>query len=695
MDEPTGQVDLDTPVQYVKGVGPTRARQLAEMGVHTVEDLVMYFPFRFDLRRQAQPIGSVRGAEDTTTVAGAVVDAAEQGLGQRPFFQCSLRDETGEVEVKWFHGGYLRDKIKPGMQLAVSGRPSVYRGRLQFVNPQFQVIWDPANTNLEVDELLPVYPASKRLTSKVISQVIQCVLPLVVGQIPRWFPAPYLERRGLMSRPAAVAGMHRPEDREQWALARKRLAYDECLLMQLAVAILRMRAISRPAHELPATAEIDRRIRARFPFALTAAQDRAVSEIAADLARPRPMNRLLQGDVGSGKTVVALYAALVAVANHKQAAIMAPTEILAAQHYRKLQSYLSGSQVRMAMLSGSMKATERRAALAALASGEVHLAVGTHALISEDVRFAQLGLVVVDEQHKFGVRQRSSFRGKGFAPHYLVMTATPIPRTLALTVFGDLDCSTIDELPPGRGKTTTRCLRHTDMDEVLSLTAEKLRAGQQAYFIYPLVSPSPQLELQAAQDAYEELRAGVLGEFGVGLIHGQMPGATKQAVMRDFTAGKIRVLVASVVVEVGMDVPAANVMVVVHAERFGLAQLHQLRGRIGRGADDATCLLVASPSNPVARERLGVLVKTDDGFKVAEEDLRLRGPGEFFGTRQHGLPELKVANLIEDFDLLRLARRDATDIIDEDPDLTAPHHQRIRWELRRLYANRLDLMTGA
>ena len=695
MSDQAARIALDTPVQYVKGVGPARAGQLAELGVHTVEDLVMYFPFRFDLRRQAQPIGSLHGAEDTATVAGEVVDVAEHSFGRRPFFLAGLRDETGAVEVKWFHGGYLRDKIKPGIHLAVSGSPSVYRGQLQFINPQFQVIWDPAGTNLEVDELLPVYPASKRLTSRVISQVIQRVLPIAVPQIPRWFPAAYLEHRGLMSRPAAVAGMHRPEDRDQWALARKRMAYDECLLMQLAVAILRLRAISRPAHELPTTPEIDRRIRARFPFALTAAQDRAISEIAADLSRPRPMNRLLQGDVGAGKTVVALYAALVAVANHKQAAIMAPTEILAAQHYGKLQSYLAGSKVRMAMLTGSMRAGDRRAALEALASGEVNLAVGTHALISEDVRFAQLGLVVVDEQHKFGVRQRSSFRGKGFAPHYLVMTATPIPRTLALTVFGDLDCSTIDELPPGRGKTTTRCLRHTDRDEVLALTAEKLRAGQQAYFIYPLVSPSPQLELQAAQEAYEELSKGVLGEFGVGLIHGQLPGAAKQAVMRDFAAGRIRVLVASVVVEVGLDVPAANVMVVMHAERFGLAQLHQLRGRIGRGARDATCLLVASPSNPVARERLAVLAKTDDGFKVAEEDLRLRGPGEFFGTRQHGMPELKVADLIEDFDLLRLARRDAAEILAEDPDLTAPHHQQIRWELRRLYADRLDLMTGA
>ena len=689
------ELRLDTPVQYVKGVGPARAEQLAQLGIATVEDLLTYFPRRFDLRKQAQPIRSLRGDGETATVAGEVSEIAENSFGRRPWFQCTLSDETAAVTVRWFHGGYLRNQIRPGIQLAVSGKPTEYKGRLQFVNPQHQVLWDGGSANLDRDELMPVYPAGARLSSAHLAKVIRAALPLAETLIPRWFDREFLERRGLMSRPAAVAAMHRPEDKVHWAEARRRLAYDECLLMQLGIALLRMRQISRPAYGLPNSAEIDRRIRARFSFPLTDAQNRAAAEIAADLARQRPMNRLLQGDVGSGKTVVALYAALLAVARHKQVAIMAPTEILAAQHYRKISAYLEGSRVRTAVLVGGMKPSERRDVRDRLARGEIDLVVGTHALISEGVQFARLALVVVDEQHKFGVEQRSSIRGKGYAPHYLVMTATPIPRTLALTVFGDLDVSTIDALPPGRGRTRTRRATTGELDEVLAGVRDLVAGGRQAYFIYPLVNPSPDLQLTAAAEAFEQLRDSPLGEFGVGLIHGQMPAAEKDAAMADFHAGRTKVLVASVVVEVGVDVAAANVMVVMHAERFGLAQLHQLRGRIGRGSEDAVCILVASPANPIAQRRLEVLEETSDGFKIAEEDLRLRGPGEVFGTRQHGLPELKVANLIEDFELLRLARRDAAEIVAEDPGLNAPHHQQLRREVLKAYAGRLNLLTGA
>ena len=689
------ELDLASEVQYVKGVGPTRAAQLAELGIRTVEDLLNYFPRRFDLRRQAQPIADLRGDEPAATVAGAVADVVERAAGPHPFIQCRLEDDTGSVTVRWFHGGYLRNTLRAGINLAVSGKVTSYKGRPQFVNPRHQVLWDPQAADLSRDEMLPVYPAGGVLSSGVIARIVHNALPLAEELIPRWFDDFYLRQRDLLPRGQAVAAMHRPEDRRQWAAARRRLAYDECLLMQVGIALTRVRQVSRPAHPLPLSAEIDRRIRARFPFPLTAAQDKAVTEIAADLARDRPMNRLLQGDVGSGKTVVALYAALLAVARRRQAAIMAPTEILAAQHYAKIRQYLAGSRVRSAMLVGGQRSAERQAVLSGLAAGEIDLVVGTHALLGESVRFASLALVVVDEQHKFGVRQRSCIRGKGYAPHYLVMTATPIPRTLALTVFGDLDVSVIDALPPGRGRTLTRCVSAGEMDEVLASVAELVAAGRQAYFIYPLVTPSPELELQAATEAHRELAAGPLGRFGVGLIHGQMPAADKEAVMREFHAGRLRVLAASVVVEVGLDVPAANVMVVMHAERFGLAQLHQLRGRIGRGSSDAVCILVASARNPVARRRLEVLEQTTDGFRIAEEDLRMRGPGEFFGTRQHGLPELRVANLAEDLELLRLARRDAQVIVAEDPGLNAPHHQQLRREVLRAYAGRLDLLAGA
>lgn len=687
-------ITLDTPVQFVKGVGPTRALQLAQLGVHVVEDLLTYFPRRFDLRKQAQAIGTLRGDEKSATVAGEIISIDERAYGPKPYLQCLLKDETAMVAVKWFHGGYLRDRISEGAFVAVSGKVSVFREQLQFINPRVQVIYDPAGAKLDTDELLPVYPAGAKLSSSIIASVIKRVLPEILPLVPRWFSREYLAHRGLPARDEAIEAMHHPEDKEHWSTARRRMAYDECLIMQLGIALMRMREVSRPAYPLAISDEIDRRIRARFPFKLTGAQDHTVAEIVSDLARPRPMNRLLQGDVGSGKTVVALYAALLAVARGKQAAIMAPTEILANQHYRKVQDYLKDSRVRIAFLVGAQRPADRQKILDALSAGEIDIVVGTHALLGEKVRFAKLALVIVDEQHKFGVRQRSGIRSKGYAPHYLVMTATPIPRTLAMTVFGDLDVSVIDALPPGRGKTVTRCVEQDKLPEVMEFVRKKLSEKQQAYFIYPLVTPSPDLELTAAEEAYKELSAGPLADFSVGMIHGQMPLERKESVMRDFHSGKIRALVASVVVEVGVDVPAANVMVVMHAERFGLAQLHQLRGRIGRSAQNAACILVASPSNPLARRRIEVLEKTSDGFKIAEEDLRIRGPGEIFGTRQHGLPELKVADLVKDFELLRLARRDAFDIVAEDPDLTAPHHQQLRREVIKAYAGKLNLLAG-
>ena len=689
------QLELGTEVRSIKGVGSAWARKLAELGIATVEDLLLHFPFRFDLRRQAQPIASLAGAGTSATIAGEVTALKENRFTRKPFFQVELEDETGSVPVKWFGGGYLRDKINHGMQLAVSGKTSIYRKRLQFINPQFQIIYDPSGTNLDRDELMPVYPAGRQLTSRMISSVIKRVLGEAERLIPRWFDAEYLERRGMMSRPGAVAAMHKPEEKSHWARARRRIAYDECLIMQLGIALMRMRQVSRPAHALQNSELIDRRIRARYPFELTSAQDRAIADITADIARDRPMNRLLQGDVGSGKTVVALYAALLAVARGKQAAIMAPTEILATQHYNKIRDYLAGSRVRIALLVGRQKPAERQEILDSLASGETSIAVGTHALISEGVKFSDLALVVVDEQHRFGVAQRTTIRGKGFAPHYLVMTATPIPRTLALTVFGDLDVSIIDALPPGRGKTETLCVPHKAMGDILDRVRKELDNGRQAYFIYPLVNPSPELELTAAEDAYRDLAGGPLKDYKLALIHGQMKPADKNSAMERFRTGQVQALIASVVVEVGMDVPSASVMVITHAERFGLAQLHQLRGRVGRGSDDAVCILVASAKTHEAKQRLKVLVDTNDGFKVAEEDLRLRGPGEIFGTRQHGLPELKVADLIEDFELLRLARRDAFAIVAEDPGLNAPHHQQLRREVIKAYAGKLNLLAGA
>ncbi len=687
------ELDLNSPVRYVKGVGATRAKKLEALGIQTVEDLITYFPRRFDLRRSAQSIGTLKGDEESATVAGLVMDTHERRIGRKPYFQCQLADDTGWVFLTWFHGGYLRDKIKTGLNLAASGKVSVYKEHLQLVNPQFQEIYDPSATDLHQDELLPVYPAGGAVSSGVIARIIQNVLPQVRRLIRAWFTPEHLRRRGLMPRAQAVAAMHRPQDRPHWEQARRRMAYEECFLMQLALALLRLRQTSRPAHPIEVIDEIDRRIRARFPFELTDSQNRCVGEISADISRKRPMNRLLQGDVGSGKTVVALYAALAAVANRAQAAIMAPTEILAAQHHDKICRYLSGSRVRTALLTGGMPSARRGRTLEKLAASEVDIVVGTHALLTGKVRFARLALAVVDEQHKFGVRQRSGIRQKGFAPHYLVMTATPIPRTLAMTIFSDLDVSVIDALPPDRGKVTTRVVSADELPKIMQFIRGELQAGRQAYFVYPLVRTSEQLDLTAAEQAYEQLAAGPLEGIPVGLVHGQLPAAEKNAVMEKFRQGRISALVASSVVEVGMDVPSANIMVVMHAERFGLAQLHQLRGRIRRSARQATCILVASPKNPLARQRLEVLRASDDGFEIAEQDLRLRGPGELFGTRQHGLPELKVADLADDMDLLRMARQEAFEMVRDDPNLEAPHHQQLRSELIKHYRGKLQLLA--
>lgn len=688
-------IEPDTPVRYIKGVGPLRAEQLAQLGVQTVYDLLTYFPRRFDLRRQAQPIVTLNGTEQTATVAGEIVEIEERPFGKRPFFRCTIDDGTAMVNARWFFGGYLRDRLIKGMSIAISGKVSRYRECPEFINPRHQILWGDSAMHLEQDEMLAVYPAGGKLSSPVIAQLVKKVLPLAGQLIQPWFDRSYLRHRDLLDRPSAVEAMHRPEDKDHWRQARRRLAYDECLLMQLGIALLRARRQIRPAYALNCTEQIDQRIRARFEFELTDAQDKAIEQIVSDLASPMPMNRLLQGDVGSGKTVVALYAALLAVANKKQAAIMAPTEILATQHYEKIQKYLAGSKVNVALLVGQMPQARRKETLARLADGSIHIVVGTHALLSENVKFDKLALVVVDEQHKFGVLQRSAFRGKGYAPHYLVMTATPIPRTLALTVFGDLEVSTITSLPPGRGKTVTKVVSKNELEQVMEFVRNKLLTGQQAYFIYPLVNPSPELELTAAKDAYEELSSTHLQGLKVGLIHGQMPTDQKQSVMQGFAQGNIAALAASVVVEVGLDVPNANIIVINHAERFGLAQLHQLRGRVGRGKSDAICILVATTGGSMARDRLAVLEKTSDGFKIAEEDLRLRGPGEMFGTRQHGLPELKVADLIEDFELLRMARRDAFGIIKSDPTLSEPHNQQLRQEVIRAYAGKLNLIDGA
>jgi len=669
------------------------------LGIHTVADLIEHYPFRYEHQPPGKPIGELELGEKATVV-GQVTAVRTTGSFRNPTVRATVQDGTGRCHVVWFNARWLQGRLHAGQTVRLHGKVSRFGSLARLTNPKLDLLEDDeAQAAVRMERFLPVYPATAELPSTWIARIIRAALPQVLDQIEEFFDAGFRQTRHLAPRRTAVERIHQPTRWDDVRLARRRLAYDELFLMQLGILLkrnhLRSTTQGPPIRVSP---EIDRRIRRRFPFELTAAQTRAVEQIVADLQGPAPMNRLLQGDVGSGKTVVALYAALAAVANRYQAAILAPTEILAEQHFANIETYLAGSRVRRALLTGALSRQRREAIRKQMADGQLDLVVGTHALLQEEVQFRSLGLVVVDEQHKFGVLQRAAIRRKspqGYLPHYLVMTATPIPRTLAMTVFGDLDVSIIDSLPPGRQPVHTRLVRPEDVPAAWQFVRSRLAAGEQAFVVYPLVAESESIPLQAATSEMERLQRDIFGEFRVGLVHGQMKPADRDAVMERFRTGQIHVLVATTVVEVGVDVPNATVMVIQHADRYGLSQLHQLRGRIGRGNRPGYCLLMSDSNEQRAMQRLRVLCQTTDGFRIAEEDLRLRGPGELLGTRQHGLPALKIANLATDIELLLLARRDAGEMIRRDPQLRDPAHAPLRRALMGRYKHTLPLIDVA
>ncbi len=690
-------IQLDTPVQFVRGVGAARARALAACGITTVGDLIQHYPARYEFRPPSQAIGSLV-LDQTATVVGEIRTVRTRGCGRDTTVTATVEEGTGRCQVRWYHSPHLADQFRPGQVIRLTGKVGAYQDQATFANPVFQIInvddGDPLANDAAMFE--PVYPASASLTSRQIARIIRGVLPVVADQIVETLPADLCKRRRLPPRRAAIERYHLPTKAEDIEIARQRLAYDELLTMQLAVQLKRYHAVtSQRTLPLRVTDEVDRRIRARLPFRLTPGQESAVADIVQDLARDRPMCRLLQADVGAGKTAVALYAALAAIANRRQAAILAPTEVLAHQHHRKVAAYLADSRVRIGYVVGGLPRGERQALDQAIADGRIDLIVGTHALLSESVRFASLALVVVDEQHRFGVTQRAAIRHKGRVPHYLVLTATPIPRTLAMTVFGDLDVSIIRDAPPGRGGITTRLVRPEQASQAWAFVRQRLGDGQRAFVICPLVTESETLPLKGATSELERLRGGELRGFALGLLHGRMPPAEKDRAMNEFRRGKLDVLVATTVVEVGVDVPEATVMVIQHAERYGLSQLHQLRGRVGRGPTPSYCLLMADPTTPEAHQRLETLVRSNDGFHIAEEDLRLRGPGELLGTQQHGLPAFKVARLVEDLGLLEAARDDAAGIIRADPRLERADHRPLREAILARFRDSLALADVA
>ncbi|OGK96273.1 MAG: ATP-dependent DNA helicase RecG [Candidatus Rokubacteria bacterium RIFCSPHIGHO2_02_FULL_73_26] len=686
---------LATPLQFLRGVGPQRAALLEKKGLSTVEDALFFVPLRHEDRTRLTPLRALQPGQ-TATCSGTIVGLSPPPPGRtRQPFTVMLRDASGHATASWFGWRYLARALERGQRLVLHGRGARYRGAIVLQQPDWEIVESGEDERLHTGRLVPVYSLTEGLGQRALRALMWRIVDQFAGQVAEVLPDAARARRRLVGLAQALADGHFPGTEEALAAARRRLAFDDFLLLQLGLAILRARTTRARGLSLDPRGDLVGRLRARLPYRLTAAQERVWEEIRRDMAAPHPMHRLLQGDVGSGKTVVAALAVLTAVEAGYQAAVMAPTEILAEQHVVTFRDLIEPLGVRVSLLTSALKPRERAAARAALAAGEVGCAVGTHALVQEGVAFRRLGLAVVDEQHRFGVEQRARLRGKGEHPDLLVMTATPIPRTLALTLYGDLDVSVIDELPPGRRPVVTAARTEARRRAIYRFIGEQVAAGRQAYVVCPLVEESEALDLKAATDMARRLAGEVFPHLTVGLLHGRLGVEDKDAIMRRFKAGEIHVLVSTTVIEVGIDVPNASVMLVEHAERFGLSQLHQLRGRVGRGPWKSYCiLLTAGRLTEDARRRIEGMVATHDGFRIAEVDLALRGPGEFFGTRQSGLPEFRVADLLRDAALLEEARREALAIVGKDPELRDPGHRALRAELLARWRGKLALASA-
>lgn len=698
--EPTAAETLATPVEFVHGVGRQRAELLARLGIRTAGDLIFFFPRDYEDLSDRREIGDLE--EDLVqTIRGEVVevDARSSGFG-KSVVGVLVKQGSEYLRAIWYNQPFMREKFRNCQHVLMSGTPRFRGGRWEMAHPR--VTWLDGEEDQPEMRLLPLYPLTEGLTHYQVRRMVASGLERFAGVLEEAFPESLLKQYDLMRLAEALPAIHSPQDAAQAERARRRFVFQELFILQLAVVARRwQQQVGFRAPPLVASADINARIERLFPFKWTAGQSSAIAEVAADLASETPMNRLLQGDVGSGKTVIAVYAMLLCVARGCQAALMAPTEILARQHAETLAELLRASRVRYSLLVGGVPARQREATLADIAAGAIDLVIGTHAIVQEDVRFAKLGLVIIDEQHKFGVRQRAALReGETWhgvksvqhSPHYLVMTATPIPRTVSMTLFGDLDVTTLRDMPPGRHEVKTYLVGPAKQARWWNFVREKLRAGRQAYVVAPLVDESENVAAASVSEAFERLTNGELAAFRVGIIHGRMTPAEKAEAMDRFRSGETHVLVSTSIIEVGVDVPNACIMVIDSPERFGLAQLHQLRGRVGRGKLAGFCgLLLGENLSEAAKARLDSFAATTDGFELAEMDFELRGPGDLFGTQQHGLPPLRVADLLRDRAILEEARREAQQLFAADPGLKNPDHARLRRQMLIRYGNALDL----
>ena len=691
---------LTQPAQFVKGVGPKIGQLLARKGLKTVEDLLLFLPRKYEDRRFVKPIARAEAGRKETVV-GTVVRADIHPYRKRKVFEALIRDDTAALKAKWFKGSfaYLRNVFKPGCRVILTGEMRIYRFEPEMIHPDYEILEEGEEGHLHFKRIVPIYSETEGLGQKHLRRILLHAVEDYARYMPGPIPREICERQGLIDIIEAVRAVHFPgpeEDMNRLNAMRsdghRRLIFDELFYFELAMALKHAGNVLDEGIAFKTGGELTGRFLSILPFGLTAAQSRVIAEIHGDMARPSPMHRLLQGDVGSGKTVVSMAAMLTACENGYQAALMAPTEILAEQHHRNVGRWAESLGLKAALLLGGMRSPEKKEIARRIEAGEVHIVVGTHALIQEGVDFRKLGLVVVDEQHRFGVVQRAALRAKGANPDVLVMTATPIPRTLAMTVYGDLDISVIDEMPPGKKPVRTKVFYERERPRVYEIIRKEIAKSNQVFIVYPLVTESEALDLKDATRMAEHLQREVFPEFRVGLIHGRMKGPEKERIMQAFNGRALDILVATTVIEVGIDIPQASLMVIEHAERFGLAQLHQLRGRVGRSDIPSYCILMTgSRGSENARKRLGIMEQTQDGFRIAEADLEIRGPGEMMGTRQSGIPDFRVADILRDGRLLGDARTEAFALVQKDPRLQRPEHALLREVLLWRWESRLDL----
>lgn len=678
---------LDTDVQYIKGVGPKLAQSLAKKGIHKVGDLFQFYPRAYEDRRAARNIASLKDGE-IVSIKAQVLGVSSQTLGKsrRKAYTVLVRDDSGKIACKFFrtpYKGYF-ERFQTGQYVKVVGKVSNYRGSIQFHHPDIQ---DPSGE--EEDAIIPIYSDIERLSSKKIRSIYDTAFTNLNSPIEEKLPHWMLEKYDLVKRHDAVFHLHQPPkgQADEFLSFRtpyqKRVIFEELFWLELLM-VAKKRGMKKEAGiAINSGMELVDKFKSSLPFELTGAQKKAFEEIANDMKQPHPMHRMVQGDVGCGKTMVAMMAAIFAKSSEYQSAIMVPTEILAKQHYKNAKASLEPLGMTVGLLTGNMPAKAKREMLEAVASGAIDVCVGTHALIQKEVEFKKLALVIIDEQHRFGVEQRNSLKRKGVSPHFLLMTATPIPRTLAMTVYGDLDTSIINELPAGRIPILTRVVYESNRHKVMGFMEDQIKAGRQAYIVYPLVEESEKIDLKDAMGEYEKLKT-TYPNIKFGLLHGKMKEAEKSEIMNRFRENDIQVLVSTTVIEVGVDVPNSNMMIIEHSERFGLSQLHQLRGRVGRGKHKSYCVLMLGHAvGQESKDRCDIMARHSDGFKIAEADLEIRGPGVFMGTQQSGLPGFDMANLVRDSWILQEARQAALEILERDPELKLPEHEAISKELKK------------